>query len=337
MYHKSPKRLRDLQSLAEDLDETVVKPQKAHGTRWLQHKKNAIKALLRSYLVIVHHLEERADSAGFKAYLKQLTSFKFVSHVLLFDIIPTLLAALYLNLQCSFADLQFTISSLKAAGGGGECTNLLGAAPPWYPVLVQLFEQKSQAKWSQRTLKELQKSACKSCHQLATYMHPKRKYILRRSKAPTGVTGKARKRAVERVLAMRLALCMHGAIRAPLRIRVISCCHGHSMKRTMRMRPTKSNMAYACRPARAHPHKLTRRLYTTQICVRRRTKSKFYLLLLGRTGGGLENDVGDSATRPFTASAHDSCTMQGQHTLPQSRDARIQGSVTSRNRTLSRR
>ena len=119
MYHKSPKRLRDLQSLAEQLDETVVKPQKAHGTRWLQHKKNAIKALLRSYPVIVRHLEELAagtgaDSARFKAYLKQLKSFKFVSHVLLFDIFLAPLAALSLNLQCSSADLQFAISSLRA-------------------------------------------------------------------------------------------------------------------------------------------------------------------------------------------------------------------------------
>ena len=36
---------------------------------------------------------------------------------------------------------------------------------------------------------------------------------------------------------------------------VISCCHGHSMKRTVRMRATKSNMAYACRLACTHPHK----------------------------------------------------------------------------------
>ena len=119
MYHKSPKRLRDLQALADELEENVVKPQKVHGTRWLQHKRNAIKALLRSYPVIVQHIQElsdgnTADCARFKAYLKQLSSFKFVSHVLLFDMILTPLAALSLNLQSSSVDLQFALSSLAS-------------------------------------------------------------------------------------------------------------------------------------------------------------------------------------------------------------------------------
>ena len=119
MYDKSPKRLRDLKSLAKEVEEHNVKLQKAHGTRWLQHKCNAIKALIHLYPVIIRHLEELsdgngADEARFKAYLKQLKSFKFVSHILLFDVILTPLAALSLNLQCCPANLQFALSSLAS-------------------------------------------------------------------------------------------------------------------------------------------------------------------------------------------------------------------------------
>ena len=58
-----------MQALASELEENV-KTEKAHGTRWLQHKRNAIKALLRSYTVIVEHFEDlSADSSPFKGYL----------------------------------------------------------------------------------------------------------------------------------------------------------------------------------------------------------------------------------------------------------------------------
>ena len=97
VYEKSPKRLRELRELADILEESIRKPEKAHGTRWLQHKSRALNPLIIGYPVIQNvcaHLESMAleeyhtkptDKICFKGYLKKLTSFKFVLHMLFFD------------------------------------------------------------------------------------------------------------------------------------------------------------------------------------------------------------------------------------------------------------
>jgi hypothetical protein len=61
MYHRSPKRMRDLKALADIMEEHITMPQKANGTRWLQHKRRACDSLIRSYNVIVTHLENSAE------------------------------------------------------------------------------------------------------------------------------------------------------------------------------------------------------------------------------------------------------------------------------------
>ena len=102
VYEKSPKRLRELRSVGEVMEESINKPENAQGTRWLQHKSRAIQTLLHGYHVIATHLEAMAvDSrvkpayqVKFKAYLKKLTSFKFVLHLLFFDALLNPLAAL---------------------------------------------------------------------------------------------------------------------------------------------------------------------------------------------------------------------------------------------------
>ncbi|XP_014669333.1 PREDICTED: zinc finger protein 862-like [Priapulus caudatus] len=121
VYEKSPKRLRELKTLGEVMEEAVTKPDKAHGTRWLQHKSRALASLLRSYPVIVAHLESMAsessaaaDGARFRGYLKVLTSFKFVLHMLLFFVLLQPLAALSCNLQGELADLMFAMASLES-------------------------------------------------------------------------------------------------------------------------------------------------------------------------------------------------------------------------------
>ena len=84
------------------MEESINEPEKAQGTRWLQHKSRAIQTLLHGYHVIATHLEamavdsrvKPADQVKFKAYLKKLTSFKFVLHLLFFDALLNRLAAL---------------------------------------------------------------------------------------------------------------------------------------------------------------------------------------------------------------------------------------------------
>ena len=45
-YHASGKRQREVQELANILEDGIQKPKKCHGTRWIQHKLQATKALL---------------------------------------------------------------------------------------------------------------------------------------------------------------------------------------------------------------------------------------------------------------------------------------------------
>ena len=123
VYEKSSKRLRELRELGDIMDETIRKPERAHGTRWLQHKSRALKSLIIGYPVICAHLESMAseestnrptDKVRFKSYLKKLTSFKFVLHMLFFDSLLNPLAALSCHLQGTASDLPFVLASLEA-------------------------------------------------------------------------------------------------------------------------------------------------------------------------------------------------------------------------------
>ena len=122
VYENSPKRLRELKAIGEIMDTTANKPEKAHGTRWLQHKSRALHTLLSGYPVIVAHLEamvadsrvKPADQARFRNFLKKLTSFKFVLHMLFFEALLNPLAALSCNLQGDAVDLLFASASINA-------------------------------------------------------------------------------------------------------------------------------------------------------------------------------------------------------------------------------
>ena len=60
-YQKNSKRLRDLQELGRALRETITKPIKATGIRWMTYHYNAIKAILKYYGTYMTHLEEIAN------------------------------------------------------------------------------------------------------------------------------------------------------------------------------------------------------------------------------------------------------------------------------------
>ena len=123
MYEKSPKRLRELQILAELMEESIRKPDKANGTRWLQHKSCALCTLLLGYPVIVAHLKSMSsdksnlkpvDKIRFSGYVKKLTSFKFVLHTLFYKCLLNPLASFSCSLQADSVDLSFCIAKLKS-------------------------------------------------------------------------------------------------------------------------------------------------------------------------------------------------------------------------------
>lgn len=65
LYQKSPKRLRELRKLAETYEESVDKPVKASGTRWIDHKVRAVTVFLENYGLYMQHLEQVSKSSYF--------------------------------------------------------------------------------------------------------------------------------------------------------------------------------------------------------------------------------------------------------------------------------
>ena len=68
LYRKSPKRLRELKAFGEMYDQSIPKPYKSYGTRWIFHKLKAMDIVLSNYGVFMKHLESLAhtDSQALK-------------------------------------------------------------------------------------------------------------------------------------------------------------------------------------------------------------------------------------------------------------------------------
>ena len=62
MYEKSPKRLQGLKELSVAYEESIPKPAKATGTRWLEHKYSAMKIALENFSACVTHFEDLAHT-----------------------------------------------------------------------------------------------------------------------------------------------------------------------------------------------------------------------------------------------------------------------------------
>ena len=60
LYQQSQKRLCCLRELAEAHDQSIPKPTKAGGTRWIDHKYRAMKNALDHYGIYMTHIEELA-------------------------------------------------------------------------------------------------------------------------------------------------------------------------------------------------------------------------------------------------------------------------------------
>jgi len=85
LYAKSPKKSRELAGIVSDLEEVFElpkgrdKPIQSQGSRWINHKRNALQCLIDRYGVYLSHLitliEEHTlqsdDQARLKGYLQK--------------------------------------------------------------------------------------------------------------------------------------------------------------------------------------------------------------------------------------------------------------------------
>ena len=104
------------------MDESIRKPVKSNGTRWVTYKDRACKALLQSYPCIVTQIENEvgsastlpADKAKLVGYLKVLKSVTFVANLLFFKDILSPLSLLSLSLQKQSVSFTSMMSSLQS-------------------------------------------------------------------------------------------------------------------------------------------------------------------------------------------------------------------------------
>ena len=62
LHQKSPNRLRGLKMFGEMYDQSIPKPYKSYGTRWIAHKVKAMKTVLNNYGIYIKHLESLATT-----------------------------------------------------------------------------------------------------------------------------------------------------------------------------------------------------------------------------------------------------------------------------------
>ena len=92
LYQKSPKRLRELRELSDAYEKSLPKPTKCNGTRWIDHKFNAMKIVFENYGSFITHLESRAitDSqalkcAGIEGFAKKWKCASYIIHIPVLD------------------------------------------------------------------------------------------------------------------------------------------------------------------------------------------------------------------------------------------------------------
>ena len=62
LHQKSPNRLRGLKMFGEMYDQSIPKPYKSYGTRWIAHKVKAMKIVLNNYGIYINQLESLATN-----------------------------------------------------------------------------------------------------------------------------------------------------------------------------------------------------------------------------------------------------------------------------------
>lgn len=139
-YHYSPKSVRTLKSITEELDVNILKPSQVIGIRWLPHVTRALNVFVgrspkdslcdeaRQYAAVLFHMEhlsissKNADIQGrakFVAGKMRDVHFTAFCHFLagLFSI----LSKLSLQMQCNDLILPVSVSLVKEAMARAEC------------------------------------------------------------------------------------------------------------------------------------------------------------------------------------------------------------------------
>ncbi|KAJ8419121.1 hypothetical protein AAFF_G00006200 [Aldrovandia affinis] len=120
LYWTCHSQIEELRALAQIMQEVDSKPQQANGTRWVQHRQRASRALLQAYPAVICSLANMStqtalpkEKAIFQECLKSLRSLNFVLHLLFFSEILEPIGKLSSSLQNSNVDLVYTASLVE--------------------------------------------------------------------------------------------------------------------------------------------------------------------------------------------------------------------------------
>lgn len=130
MFRRSAKKWNELKRIGDALHEHILKPVRAQGTRWIDHRRRALLALDRDYLSLSTHFDEwgsgqrkdvtPADAANLRGYLAIMKSHKFVLYF-----------AAYLDIKDELADLFCSMQAedLPVMTVSAKIVNLYSLAP----------------------------------------------------------------------------------------------------------------------------------------------------------------------------------------------------------------
>lgn len=122
-YHYSPKAVREVQEIAESMDENILRPNRVDGTRWTPHMERALRILTTSYNVLLAHFEHvsqartaTAEVTGRAVFLtRKLRDFKFVKFMHFMRDLLGIIATLSQRFQRDDLTASSMLDALEAA------------------------------------------------------------------------------------------------------------------------------------------------------------------------------------------------------------------------------
>ena len=148
LYHKSPKKCRDLVAVIDDLKEVFELPRggnlpiHSQGSRWIDHKRKALLRVIDRYGAYVSHLStltedtslKSEDRARIKGYVARWMQYRTILGCALYADILKPAAVLSLCLQDSELDVVAGIKSILKSSA--SLKNLTKIEPTEWPTVI---------------------------------------------------------------------------------------------------------------------------------------------------------------------------------------------------------
>ncbi|XP_053383489.1 zinc finger protein 862-like [Mercenaria mercenaria] len=124
-YKCSAKRNKEANDIADLLGEHFLKPEKANGTRWVNHKLKAVTKLLKNWPIIVTQMENYAednsnkaeDRARVRGYLIMLKQHKMLRYIAFVKDVLNEVAKISLLFQREDITVYSAVTKLQSAEG----------------------------------------------------------------------------------------------------------------------------------------------------------------------------------------------------------------------------